>query len=145
MFNGIFSLYINGRFFRQKDVKKGFWTEDPTTLTELLVTDVQYHEQYYRKMSRMFTTLLCHENSPQLRSLRRNRIQGDIALIDFLLTGVMMRNFPKLCPASLWALAHCVDKQRFTFGIVTGTNNLQGDPDFLMKFNRYLTETMARM
>ena len=63
-----------------------------------------------------------------------------MTLIDFLLTNVMRRNFPKLCPASLWALGHCMDKQRFTFGIVVGTNNLRGDPDFLMKFNRYLTE-----
>ena len=38
MFNGMFSLYMNGRFFRQKDVKKELWTEDPTSLTELLVT-----------------------------------------------------------------------------------------------------------
>ena len=45
MFNGMFSLYMNGRFFRQKDVKKEFWTEDPTALTELLVTDVQWYEQ----------------------------------------------------------------------------------------------------
>ena len=89
---------------------------------------------------KMFTMLLRHNNSPQLRALRRNRIQGDIALIDFLLTDVMQRNFLKLCPASLWALAHCMDKQRFTFGIVVGTNNLWGDPDFLMRFNRYLTE-----
>ena len=121
-FNGIFSLYMNGRFFRQKDVKKEFWTEDPTALTELLVTDVQWFEQYFRKTSKMFTMLLRHDNIPQLRNLRRNRIQGDIALIDFLLTDVMRRNFPELCPASLWALAHCMDKQRFTFGIVVGTN-----------------------
>ena len=77
--------------------------------------------------------LLRHDNSPQL-------IQGDVALIDFLLTDVMQRNFPKLCPASLWVLAHCVDKQRFTFGTAVGTNHLRGDPDFLMQFNRYLTE-----
>ena len=88
----------------------------------------------------MLTMLLRHENSPQIRRLQRNRAQGDIALIDFLLTDVMQRNFPKLCPSSLWALAHCMDKQRFTFGTVTGTNNLRGDPDFLIKFNRYLTE-----
>ena len=50
----------------------------------------------------------------------------------------MKRNFPKLCPASLWALAHCMDKQRFTFGIITGTNNLRGDANFLLEFNRYL-------
>ena len=37
MFNGTFSLYMNGRFFRQKDMKKEFWTEDATALTELLV------------------------------------------------------------------------------------------------------------
>ena len=34
-----------------------------------------------------------------------------------------------------------MDKQRFTFGITVGTSNLRGDPDFLARFNRYLTET----
>ena len=139
MFNGIFSLCMNGRFFRQKDVKQELWTEDPTALTVLLVTNVQWYEQYFRKTSKMFTMLLRHDNSPQLRNIRRNRIQGDVVL-DFLLLEVMQRNFPKLCPASLWALAHCMDKQRFTFGIAVGTNHLRGDRDFLMKFNRYLTE-----
>ena len=136
----IFSLYLSGRFFRQKDVKQEFWTEDPTALTELLVTDVQWYEQHFRKTSKMLTSLLRHDNSPQLRSIRRNRIQGDVALIDFLLTEVMQRNLPRLCPASLWALAHCMDKQRFIFGIAVGTNNLRGDPDFLRRFNRCLTE-----
>ena len=69
MFNGMFSLYMSCRFFNQKDVKKEFWTEDPTSLTELLVTDVQWYEQYFRKVSKMFTMLLRHDNSPQLRSL----------------------------------------------------------------------------
>ena len=142
MFNGVFSLYINGRFFRQKELQKEFWTEDPTALTELLVTDVQWYEQYFRRTSKMLTSLLRHDNSEQIRNLRRNRIQGDIALIDFLLTRVMQHNLPRLCPASLWALAHCMDKQRFTFALITvGTSNLRGDPDFLARFNRYLKET----
>ena len=97
-------------------MKEELWTADPTALTELLVNNVQWCEQYFRKVSKMLTMLLRHDNSQQLRNLRRNRIQGDIVLIDFLQTDVMKRNFPKLCPASLWALAHCVDKQRFTFG-----------------------------
>ena len=78
----------------------------------------------------MLTMLLRHGNSRELRHLRRNRIQGDIALIDFLQTDVMKRNFPKLCPASLWALAHCMDKQRFTFRTIVGTDNLRGDATF---------------
>ena len=86
MFNDIFSLYMNGRFFRQKEMKKEFWTEDPTALTELLVTDVQWYERHFRKTSKMFTMLLRHDNSPQLQGIRRNRVQGDVALIDFLLT-----------------------------------------------------------
>ena len=85
MFNGFFSLYMNGRFFRQKDVNKDFWAED-------------------------------------------------------LLTRVMQHNFPKLCPASLWALANCMNKQRFTFGTAVGTDNLRGDRGFLERFNRYLVE-----
>ena len=117
--NGMFSLYLNGRFFRQRTVKEEFWTEDPTAL---------------------ITMLLRHSNDGQLHSLRRNRVQGDIALIDFLQTDVMKRNLPRLCPASLWALAHCMGKQRFTFATVTGTGNLKGDANFLLDFNRYLTE-----
>ena len=139
MFNSMFNLYMNGRF-RQKEVKEEFWAEDPTALTELLVKDVLWYEQYFRKTSKMLTMLLRHDNSQQLRNLRRNRIQGDIVLIDFLQTDLMKRNFPKLCPASLWALAHCMDKQHFTFGIITGTNNLRGNPNFLLEFNRYLED-----
>ena len=41
MFNGFINLYINGRFFRQRDVAQDFWAEDPTALTELLVSDSQ--------------------------------------------------------------------------------------------------------
>ena len=33
-----------------------------------------------------------------------------------------------------------MDKQRFTFGTTVGTSNLVGDPDFVTRFNRYLTE-----
>ena len=33
-----------------------------------------------------------------------------------------------------------MDKQRFTFGTTVGTSELRGNPDFLMRFNRYLTE-----
>ena len=50
----------------------------------------------------------------------------------------MQRSFPKLCPASLWALAHCMNKQRFTFGTVTGTNNLRCDPTFKAQFEDYI-------
>ena len=140
LFNGFFGLYMNGRFFRQKDVNKGFWMEDPTALTELLVTDTQWYEQYFRSTSKTFTSILRHNNSLELQRIRRNRIQGDVALIDFLRTSVMQRNYPKLCPASLWALAHCMDKQRFTFGTVVGTHHLRGDSDFLERFNKYLRE-----
>ena len=140
MFNGTFSLYLNGRFFQQKSVREEFWAEDPTALTELLVKDGQWYEQHFRKVSKMITMLLRHNNDQQIRSLRRNRIQGDIVLIDFLQTDVMKRNFPTLCPSSLWAPAHCMEKKRFSFGTVEGTNNLRGDPDFLLHFNRYLTE-----
>ena len=114
MFNGMFSLYLNGRFFQQRAVQEELWTEDPTTLTEVLVKDSQWYEQHFRKVSKMITMLLRHNSDQQIRSLRRNRIQGDIALIDFLQTDVMKGNFPTLCPASLWALAHCMEKKRFS-------------------------------
>ena len=84
MFNGMFSLYMIGRFFQQRKAKEEFWTEDPTALTQLLVNDVQWYEQHFRKVSKMLTMLLHHSNDQQLRHLRRNRIQGDIVLIDFL-------------------------------------------------------------
>ena len=93
-----------------------------------------------RKVSKMITMLLRHSNDEQLRNLRRNRIQGDIVLTDFLQTDVMKRNFPTLCPASLWALAHCMDKKRFTLATVKDTNNLRGDANFMLTFNRYLEE-----
>ena len=100
MFNGMFSLYLNGRFFKQKSMRDEFWTEDPTALTELLTKDGQWYDQCLRKVSKMITMLLRHSDDQQIRFLRRNRIQGDIVLIDFLQTDVMKRNFPTLCPAS---------------------------------------------
>ena len=33
-----------------------------------------------------------------------------------------------------------MEKKRFALGTVTGTNNLRGNPGFLLNFNRYLTE-----
>ena len=113
-------------------------TEDPTTLTDLLVTDSQWYEQYSRGTSKCLTALLRHNNSYEFQRIRRNRFQGDIALIDFLLTEPMQRNFPKLCPASLWALAHCMNKQRFTFGTVIGTDNLRCNPTFKAQLEDYL-------
>ena len=104
MFNGFINLYNNGRFFRQKAAAEDYWTEDPTALTELLVTDSQWYEQHFRGVSKCLTALLRHNNSYEFQRIRRNRFQGDIALIDFLLTEPMQRNFPKLCPASFWAL-----------------------------------------
>ena len=138
MFNQFINLYNNGRFFRQKSVAKDYWTEDPTTLTDLLVTDSQWYEQYFRGASKCLTALLRHNNSYEFQRIRRNRFQGDIALIDFLLTEPMQRNFPKLCPASLWALAHCMNKQRFTFGTVIGTDNLRCNPTFKAQLEDYL-------
>ena len=132
------NLYNNGRFFRQKSVREDFWTEDPTTLTELLVTDTIWYEQHFRGAFKRITAMIRHKNHLEFQRIRRNRHQGDIALIDFLLTGAMQRNFPKLCPASLWALAHCMNKQRFTFGTVIGTHNLRCDPAFKNRFEEYL-------
>ena len=100
---------------------------------ELLVKDVQWYEQHFRKVSKM----LVASSSQQLRGLRRNRIQGDIVLIDFQTDEAQLS---QSCPASLWALAHCMDKQRFTFSTVNGTNNLRGDANFLLEFNRYLED-----
>ena len=51
----------------------------------------------------------------------------------------MKRNFPKLCRALLWALAHCMDKQRFAFRTITGTSNLRGNANFLLQFNELVT------
>ena len=140
MFNNMFSLYSNGRFFRQKAVRDDVWMEAPMTLTELLTNDGQWYDQHFRRVSKMLTMLLRHSDDQQMRLLRRNRIQGDIVLIDFLQTDVMKRNFPTLCPASLWAMAHCMTKKRFAFGTMTGTNNFRGDPDFAVGFERHLRD-----
>ena len=40
--------------------------------------------------------------------------------------------------ASLWALAHCMNKQRFTFCTAIGTSNLRCRPDFKNRFDEYL-------
>ena len=138
LFNGFINLYMNGRFFRQKDVAQDFWTEDPTALTELLVTDSQWYEQHFGGASKRLTALLRHNITFEFQKIRRNRTQGDIALIGFLLTKAMQRNFPKLCPASLWALAHFVNKQCFTFGTAIGTDNLRCHPSFKNRFEEYL-------
>ena len=138
MFNHFINLYNNGRFFRPKSVAKDIWTEDPTALTDLLVTDSQWYEQYFKGASKCLTALLRHNNSYEFQRIRRNRFQGDVALVDFLLTEPMKRNFAKLCPASLWALAHCMNKQRFTFGMVVGTDNLRCHPTFKAQFEDYL-------
>ena len=141
MFNGFINLYNNGRFFRQRDVAEDFWAEDPTALTELLVSDSQWYDQFFRSTSKKLTSLLRHNNTLEFQRIRRNRTQGDVALIDFLLTTVMQRNYPNLCPASLWALAHCMNKQRFTFGTAIGTGNLRCARDFKLRFEEHLRVT----
>ena len=138
MFNQFINLYNNGRFFRQKSMVEEFWTEDPTALTDLLVNDSLWYEQHFKGASKCLTALLRHNNTYEFQRIRRNKSQGDVALIDFLLTTPMKRNFPKFCPASLWALAHCMNKQRFAFGMVIGTNNLKCDPAFRRQFEDYL-------
>ena len=91
-------------------------------------------------MSKLLAALLRHSDDPQIRLLGRNRIQGDIVLIDFLQTDVMRRNFPTLCPGSLWAMAQCMTKKRFAFGTVTGIGNIRGDPAFTLGFDGFLRE-----
>ena len=105
---------------------------------ELLVKDSQWYEQHFRGASKRLTALLRHCNTYEFQKIRRTRTQGDVALIDFLLTEAMQRNFPKLCPASLWALAHCVNKQRFSFGMAVGTENLRCHPSFKGEFEEHL-------
>ena len=63
MFNGFINLYNNGRFFRQRDVAEDFWAEDPTALTELLVSDSQWYDQYFWSTSKKLTSLLRHNNT----------------------------------------------------------------------------------
>ena len=138
MFNQFINLYNNGRFFRQKSMVEEYWTEDPTALTDLLVNDSQWYEQHFKGASKCLTALLRHNNTYEFQRIRRNKFQGDIALIDFLLTTPMKRNFSKFCPASLWALAHCMNKPRFAFGTVIGTDNLKCDPAFKQQFENYL-------
>ena len=45
---------------------------------------------------------------------------------------------PSLISSSLWALAHCMNKQRFTFGTAIGTDNLRCARDFKLRFDEYL-------
>ena len=101
MFNTMFNLYLSGRFFEQDTVSQEFWMEDPRPLTELLTRDGQWYDSHFRGVSNMLTALFLRSDNPHIRLLRRNGIQGDIVLIDFLQMDVMRRNFPTLCPASL--------------------------------------------
>ena len=93
MFNTMFNLYLNGRFFKQESVRNEFWMEDPRPLTQLLTHDGHWYDAYFRRASKMITMLLRHSDDRQIRLLRRKRIQEDIVLIDFLQTDVMKRAF----------------------------------------------------
>ena len=68
--------------------------------------DSQWYEQHFRKVSKMITMLLRHNNDQEIRSLRRNRIQGDIVLIDFLQTDeAQLSDFTSLPPCRPWLTA----------------------------------------
>ena len=139
MFNGMLSPFLQAEVGERRLLDRR--PNSPHRVADHGWMDGQWYDQHLRKVSKMLTMLLHHSDDQQIRLLRRNRIQGDIVLIDFLQTGVMKRNFPTLCPASLWAMAHCMDKKRFTFGTVTGTDDsLRSNPDFTVRFNRYLVE-----
>ena len=75
-FNGFFSLYVNGRFFRQKDVAENFWAEDPTALTEVLVNDSHWYHQHFQRPSKMLTSLLRHSGPLGRTHLARGRGQN---------------------------------------------------------------------
>ena len=75
-------------FFRQKEVSEGFWAEDPTAVRTV---------NGMSGASKRLTALLRHCNTYEFQRIRRTRTQGDVALIDFLLTEAMQKNFPKLC------------------------------------------------
>ena len=132
LFNGY--LYMNGRFFRQRDVAEDFWTEDPTALTELLVTDSQWCEQHFRSTSKRLTSLLRHNNSGSEGT-------GPKVMLPSLTSFSLVRcsaTFRSCVLLPLWALAHCMNKQRFTFGTAIGTSNLRCRPDFKNRFDEYL-------
>ena len=137
MFNTMFNFYLNGRFFKQESAHNELGMEDPRALTELLTHGGHWYDAHFRRVSKMITMLLRHSDDRHIRLLRKNRIQGDIVLIDFLQTDVMKRNFPTLCPASLWAMALCMTKKRFTFGAVTGTNHLRGGAAFTLGLDAF--------
>ena len=64
LFNGFINFYMNGRFFRQRDVAED--SEDPTALTELLVTDSQWYEQHFRSTSKRLTSLPPPQQQPRV-------------------------------------------------------------------------------
>ena len=137
MFNNMFNLYLTGRFFKQDALSKDGRSEATHRVAD---QGWQRYDTHFRRASKMITMLLRHSDGPQIRLLRRNRTQGDIVLNDFLQTDVMRKNFPTLCPASLWAMAHCMTKKRVAFGTVTGTGNLRGDPAFTLGFGGFLRD-----
>ena len=127
MLNTMLDLYLNGRFFQQDSVSRESWMEDPRPLAKLLIEDRQWYDSHFLGLSKMLTSVLRHDNDDQICRLRRNHFQGNVVRIDFLQSEVMEINCPILCPSTLWALAHCVKKKRFTFGTVIGVDCLRGE------------------
>ena len=123
-----------GALFQQDSVSRDFWMEDPRPLTKLLTEDqLTVTSLVYPRCSQP-----CCATPMTIRSsLQRNRVQGDVVLIDFLQSEVMQKNCPTLSPSTLWALAHCMKKKRFAFGTVIGVGCLRGDPQFTIGLQEY--------
>ena len=82
MFNGNFSLYLNGRFFEPASISEDFWTEGPRPLTTLLTEDRKWYDSHFLDMPKKLPPTLRHSSDEEIHQLR-NRLQGDIVLIDF--------------------------------------------------------------
>ena len=61
----------------------------------------------------MLTALLRHSDGPQIRFLRRNRIQGDIVLIDFLADGCDAQEIPDFMSCLYVGLGTLHDQEAF--------------------------------
>ena len=57
-----------------------------------MTEDRQRYDSHFLGLSKMLTTLLRLSNDDQIRRLRRNRVQGDVILIDFLQSEVVQES-----------------------------------------------------
>ena len=68
-FTGNVVLYHSGRFFNERQVRRGLKEEDPEPLTQLLTEDARWYNDYFLPVSKMIFQLLVTVNKETCCSL----------------------------------------------------------------------------